>query len=380
MMSYTIYFIENEVNHKGYVGMTCKSPEQRFKEHLQAARRGIDYALHRAIRKYGEENFHIFPIDEASSEEQAFELEQEWIERLGTYEFEYNLTPGGDGFGGGVDSPSSLLIEEDVREIRKTYVEDEKPTTYTLASKYGIGRATITKVLKGESYSSLCEQDDLQSEIDEKLGTGHSRNRAKLTDQQVEEMRRRYVEDPDTTTNHLAEEHGLHSKTVGPILRGERADYPTPDEDTLEKVNDKIQSYPDNRGSRCGASKLQEEDVRQLRERYVDEEHLSAGDLAEQYSITRSTVTSILRGETWAQVPMPDGVEEARSRKKRGITAKSEAIGVFTKKEVREMRRLYDETGLYQRQIAEQFDTGQDQVSRIVRGETYPNAGGPIKS
>lgn len=52
-MSVKIYKITNNINGKIYIGQTKTSIERRFISHKSAARRGINYILYKAIRKYG---------------------------------------------------------------------------------------------------------------------------------------------------------------------------------------------------------------------------------------------------------------------------------------------------------------------------------------
>lgn len=47
-----IYVIFNSVNNKPYVGITIQGYLKRFKKHKECAKRGVDYALYRAMRKY----------------------------------------------------------------------------------------------------------------------------------------------------------------------------------------------------------------------------------------------------------------------------------------------------------------------------------------
>lgn len=44
-----------------------------------------------------------------------------------------------------------------------------------------------------------------------------------------------------------------------------------------------------------------------------------------------------------------------------------------------EVRKLYRDTDMYQHEIADKFNMGQDHVSRVVRGIARPSTGGPIK-
>lgn len=92
-----VYLVENKRNGKRYVGLTKHDLETRWGQHVKDALRGSPMPLHRAIRKYGVDEFIQTVIDTGESEEQLRELEISWIEALGTYENGYNATRGGDG-------------------------------------------------------------------------------------------------------------------------------------------------------------------------------------------------------------------------------------------------------------------------------------------
>lgn len=54
----------------------------RWKEHQSAAKRGINTYFHKAIRKYGIENFVIEQIAEANSKQELVELAMVNIQKL----------------------------------------------------------------------------------------------------------------------------------------------------------------------------------------------------------------------------------------------------------------------------------------------------------
>ena len=97
-MTGQIYLIRNNVNGKGYVGQTTVGVDRRFAKHLENARRGIDGALYRAIRKHGAENFTVSEI--ASCRRVLLDdLEKHYIKFFGTSStcgHGYNMTAGGD--------------------------------------------------------------------------------------------------------------------------------------------------------------------------------------------------------------------------------------------------------------------------------------------
>jgi hypothetical protein len=82
---------------KQYVGFT-KDPYQRFKEHKSAAKRGKNYPLYCAIRKYGWENVKKEVVmSHPDAEWVKTTWEPAFIKVLDTQATGYNLTAGGEG-------------------------------------------------------------------------------------------------------------------------------------------------------------------------------------------------------------------------------------------------------------------------------------------
>lgn len=94
-----VYLITNTVNGKKYVGQSAKTSAYRWKQHLWASRRDDGYALHNAIRKYGEKSFLIEVLFKVSSKEEMDRLECDSIYLYSSHDPKhgYNLTKGGDG-------------------------------------------------------------------------------------------------------------------------------------------------------------------------------------------------------------------------------------------------------------------------------------------
>ena len=90
-MSCGIYKIENLLNGKSYIGQSIEI-EHRFAKHKCAK---DDFYIHRAIRKYGVENFSFKILEECNLEE-LNEKEKYWIKYYNSLTPNgYNMIPGG---------------------------------------------------------------------------------------------------------------------------------------------------------------------------------------------------------------------------------------------------------------------------------------------
>lgn len=134
---WSIYKYTNKVNNHLYIGFS-NNPEKRYAEHKKSSfnpnDKDYNQAIHKAIRKYGLENF-IFEILENNipTLQQAKEREQFWIKKYKAYENRenYNETPGGDcpGFNAihlGEEHGMAILTEEQVKYCRKCYAEGKR--------------------------------------------------------------------------------------------------------------------------------------------------------------------------------------------------------------------------------------------------------------
>jgi len=99
-----IYKITNKQTGKVYIGQTAITIDRRWQQHLynsynhrnDKGKDEYNYALHRAIRKYGEEGFIIEVVEECDNLLLS-EREKFWINKYNSYYDGYNETMGGDG-------------------------------------------------------------------------------------------------------------------------------------------------------------------------------------------------------------------------------------------------------------------------------------------
>lgn len=105
-MSYCLYWIQNSLNQKVYVGKTCNL-QRRWSTHKTIASGGKEKYpgqfshIHAAMRKYGIQNFSIESLLEFENEQDALTSEIAYIAQLRELGYSpYNVSDGGDGITG----------------------------------------------------------------------------------------------------------------------------------------------------------------------------------------------------------------------------------------------------------------------------------------
>ncbi len=92
-----VYLLTCEGSGKQYVGLTSRSIDCRFKEHIADARNRSRFPLHRAINKYGADNFKLETLAITDDRDELSRLEVEAISKFNTRAPNgYNLTGGGE--------------------------------------------------------------------------------------------------------------------------------------------------------------------------------------------------------------------------------------------------------------------------------------------
>jgi group I intron endonuclease len=103
-----IYKITNKLNGKIYVGQTIRSLQERWRCHQCSE---ACTHLHRAIKKYGVENFIVEQIDVATNREELNLKEQYWIEHYNCISPNgYNLQNGGKHFNVSAETRERLSV------------------------------------------------------------------------------------------------------------------------------------------------------------------------------------------------------------------------------------------------------------------------------
>ena len=116
-----IYRVHNKVNGKEYYGQTLVKPSSRWSLHICAANHNAPFALPRAIRKYGVDNFTFEVVHRCTAPLLNF-AEREFIKQYDSLApHGYNLTTGGDASG----SVSESTRRKHSRQLKGRVFTDE---------------------------------------------------------------------------------------------------------------------------------------------------------------------------------------------------------------------------------------------------------------
>lgn len=118
-----VYRVTSRTSGKSYIGITTEAVASRWRKHLTAAESGSRYLFHKAIRKYGPDDFEVEVLAVADGWANACDLEVSLIVEHGTFApGGYNSTKGGEGAWGHVVSTEARL---DIgRKVRAKYSEE----------------------------------------------------------------------------------------------------------------------------------------------------------------------------------------------------------------------------------------------------------------
>lgn len=125
---YYIYKITNKINNKIYIGFTSKTLEERFKEHVHKSNKNSKEKtyFHKAIKKYGKENFIIEVVDTSTDENYCLNvLEHYYINLYNSRDntIGYNIGVGGEGGDNYSNNPNKEIISDKISKKLKHYYE-----------------------------------------------------------------------------------------------------------------------------------------------------------------------------------------------------------------------------------------------------------------
>jgi|ERR1035437_8457487 group I intron endonuclease len=193
--NFYVYKITNLVNGKIYIGKT-NDIMRRWKEHINHAKAGKPYPIHRAIAKYGIDSFSKEIIGTFTDEVESLQAEIKFIAQYqsNNNEIGYNLTVGGESIVGyiftdeakrkiseakkgkgigkpfygngdaatrqrvskmfrGENGPNSKLKDWQVIEIKKMILDGL--SCVKIAKIFGVGKSAIADIRRGRCWTHI---------------------------------------------------------------------------------------------------------------------------------------------------------------------------------------------------------------------------------
>ena len=134
-----IYKITNKLNNKVYIGQTIQKPIERFYQHCakKCDKYILNMVIHKAIFKYGKDNF-TFKVIEEVPKQQLNEREEYWIKYYNSYTDGYNSTKGGQ-------KGNKPFKNIDNKAIIEQYQQGK--SLRTIGKMFNIDKATVKSIL-----------------------------------------------------------------------------------------------------------------------------------------------------------------------------------------------------------------------------------------
>ncbi|MFJ5713265.1 GIY-YIG nuclease family protein [Neobacillus sp. NPDC093127] len=163
-MNGCIYIIRNKINNKVYIGQTIQNPSERFKQHKKLAKSGSDQYLHRAMRRYGINNFFIEILEDLVEDKQLNQKEEQYISQFNSYGSGYNMNPGGQKW---KRKPIDINIE-----LLKNMYYNKNMSAREIATVLGTNNTTVLNHMKINSLirrKRNCSLPDKTSKVSREL-------------------------------------------------------------------------------------------------------------------------------------------------------------------------------------------------------------------
>jgi group I intron endonuclease len=157
-----LYLVTNKISGKKYVGQTVNPLSVRWSQHIYAAiKKNSRTVLHKAIRKYGSENFEVRPIASANTRAELDIMEIEAIGYMGTHYLDghgYNMSLGGEAVRNGWKETAEAAFKRTRNQCKEIFCWETGevfPSIVEAASYFGISSTFLSQVVSGRK-ASVC--------------------------------------------------------------------------------------------------------------------------------------------------------------------------------------------------------------------------------
>lgn len=270
-----IYKFTNQFNNKVYIGQTTLKIEERLKKHLTQL--DDDTYFHRAIKKYGINNFSLEVVEDNIPLQELDDREIYWIKITDAYYKSgkgYNLTKGGKW------SNSSQLLCGSAEDEIKDLIKNSDYTFKQIGDLYGVSLSCISDINREKTFF----------ESDRDYSIRKTPTRSILNAEIVNEIIS-MLQETNNSIENIALSIGVKAYTVGEINRGKNSWCP------------KHLAYPIRKGIKQNTyqNKIDQEQVKEICYQLIFTNN-TLDNIAKQYNLGKNTVGDISRGITWKEI------------------------------------------------------------------------------
>lgn len=210
-MALIVYKTTNLINGKFYVGKHTRDDPTYL---------GSGVILHRAIRKYGLENFKRETLCECESEEELDEKERYWIEKLEARIKGYNIGQGGSGGDNLTRNPNYDEIVKKISEGIKQRYKDPAYLKHHRQTRLGSGNGMYGRKHSEESKRKMSENLKGKSHIisEESKRKMSESSKIKISDKEKEQIKEVFLNN-DLNRNEIAEKFNMSLNRLNRYLR-----------------------------------------------------------------------------------------------------------------------------------------------------------------
>lgn len=272
-----IYKYTNLINGKIYIGQTKQALKNRHKDHLNQLQDNTYF--HRALLKYGENNFSLEVIEDNIPYHKLDEREKYWISYYDSFYTKgkgYNLTEGGQ-WGSG----TQILTTAQAYHIQDL-IQNSELSFVDLSKQFKVSTCCISDINTGRTFYNSKLNYPLRND----------RQHSEITQEQFDKIVNMLINTKETF-DEIARKTKIKTYTIGIINRGlytslkpkEKYTYP------LRKTEQKFTAN----------NVLTKEQVKQIcYEICFSNDKLE--DIGKRYGIAKNTIGDISRGLTWKDI------------------------------------------------------------------------------